>query len=73
MGQRDVIVGPYSYMAIFHPGWKLIYVFARHRYGKDEPNTLSFSRRKVNGSKLMSQWKCMSGLNEVRWAELDDL
>lgn len=46
------------------PPWiGLIQVSAKRRHEKDEPNTLSFSRRKVNGSKLTSQWKCTSGLN----------
>lgn len=49
------------------PAWiGLIHVSARQRHDKDEPNTLSFSRRKVNGSKLILQWKCTSGLNEDR-------
>jgi hypothetical protein len=68
VGQRDGIVGPYSYMAILKPeksgiDWRM----RKASCGKDELNALLFSRMKVNASKLMSQWKCTSGLHEVRW------
>ena len=44
---------------------------AKHK-NRNEPYVFLFSRMKVNGSKLTSQWKVASGLYDLRWAGVND-
>jgi hypothetical protein len=39
---------------------------------RNGPYVFLFSRMKVNGSELRSQWYCASGLYDLRWVGAND-
>jgi len=50
-------------------GWFVTYTMHEKRNG---PYVFLFSRMKVNGSELTSQWYCASGLYDLRWVGVND-